>query len=340
MKRVISHLLFTVPVIALFVGCGGDSDSNESAAASVPVRIGLSDAAIGELDSVTITVDSITFNRAGEEDIVVDTFTSSDLDLEDADTFTLDLLEVQGNDNRIVIDSVLLPVGDYQNLRMVIVDEDINFSYVDETESGDRKLLKTPSDELKLGGFTVEDSSTQTFIVEFDLAQAMTYNPGSSELEGRYILKPRGVRVVGLAQAASLSGTVDVTALNGEEPCLSKETLSEGNAAYLYAGHGLDLSLLVDAFDPDVAEDIPEGALNPYSFASLNVDGEYAFSFLEAGDYTLTFTCEATSDDPDIIDGFVIPSPANQWVELTVGEGGNPTCDAPLVDNECASPPL
>lgn len=313
-------------VAALLAGCGGSGGGSSDTGT---ISLGLSDAPIEDLSSVTITVDTITFNREGE-DIVVDTFTSADLGITDADTFTLDLLEVQGNDNRIVIDALELPAGEYQNLRIDIVDEDINASYVDEVSSGLRKMIKVPSDELKLGGFTVEADGLQTFIVEFDLWLAMTYNPGPD----RYILKPRGVRVIDVEAATVIEGTVDTTLFNGSAPCDTKVDPLAGNVVYLYSGHGLDTASLGDAFDPDVAQtNAIEGIVEPFAATMVSDEGDFIFAYLPAGDYTLAFSCDAGGDDPDIYDALSIPTPSTEWVEVTVAAEQTVSCSFP--DHVC-----
>lgn len=336
---VVSGIILT----ALLSACGGDSDSDSSGTTSVSMRF--SDAPVEDAAKVVITVDSITFNRAGAEDIVVDTFTSDELGIQDAETFQLDLLEVQGNDSRLVIDSVELPVGEYSNLRLGILDDDVNFSFVEEVSTGEMKPIKVPSDELKLGGFTVAATSTQTFVVEFGLRQSLVHNPTPE----RYILKPRGVRVVELETAPTLVGNVDLNALHGAGACADKVDQTIGNVAYLYTGHGLDASNLGDVyisqndaepgavagtdFDPDVPADV----IAPYAVTAVDGSGgDYVFSFLESGDYTLALSCQAENDDPVTYDGLNIPAPATELVELTLGLEEDVICDFPLVDGACA----
>ena len=125
---------------AALCACGGGGSSGSDGTGTV--SFGISDAPVTGLSSVTITVDKIIVNRPGE-DIVIDRFTSAALGIEDADTFTIDLLEVQGLDSKIVADFVELPAGDYQNLRLDILDGGIAYSYADDLEG--RKLPASPS---------------------------------------------------------------------------------------------------------------------------------------------------------------------------------------------------
>lgn len=327
-----THSKYTIVVQALLISsvlsaCG--SSSNDSGNNTSDVGIRFSDAPVEELDSVMISVDKLIFNQSGE-DIVVDTFTSKELNLIDSDTFQLDLLDYQGLESSLVLDSVELPVGDYQNLRIVIQNDD---TYVQEIGSTARKELKVPSGELKLGGFSVSDISTQTFVVEFGLRQAMTYNPGPD----RYILKPRGVRIIRLQDAASISGTVDLSTEN----CLPSEDTSLSHVAYLYAGHDLNESLLGDVFvreadlddsqshvaGTDYDADVADTTIAPTVATSIDENGDYLFSYLPGGNYTVAISCNASEDNAALYDGIEVPSPSGLIVELVLAEAQNMTCD-------------
>tara|TARA_R110001599_G_scaffold343515_1_gene566181 strand:+ start:272 stop:1303 length:1032 start_codon:yes stop_codon:yes gene_type:complete len=309
--------------VAMVSACSSSNDTNTPTS---EVSIRFSDAPVDNLDVVMITVDKLIFNRSGE-DIVVDTFAN------EADTFQLNLLEYQGLESSLVLDSVTLPVGDYQNLRIVILQNED--TYVMEKGNDTPIKLKVPSGKLKLGGFTVSETSSQTFIIEFGLRQAMTYNPTKKE---RYILKPRGVRIVRLEAASSISGTVEFSAAN----CLATEGLS--HVAYLYTGHSLAPSLLGDVFvreaDIEASEDNEAGTdydadaedniITPVVATSIDlVEGEYnyLFSYLKEGDYTVAISCNAAEDNPNLYDDISIPNPTGLIVELSLAKESDRVCD-------------
>ncbi|GAB1261214.1 DUF4382 domain-containing protein [Aurantivibrio plasticivorans] len=347
MMKYVPSVLAVSCVGVLLAGCGG-SGGSDSGSSGTDVSLSFSDAPVQDAQEVVITVDTITFNRSGEDDIVVDTFTSDELGIEDADTFTLDLLDYQGADSVLVLDSVKLPVGEYSNLRLGILDENLAFSYV--VVGGNAYEIKVPSDELKLGGFTVSETTTQNFVVEFDLTRALAHNPTPE----RYILKPHGVRVVDLQEAATLQGTVDFDALHAITPCDTKPVQTVDNIAYLYQGHDLDTNLLGDVFvrgpepgelvngepsvpDVDYDSDVPADIIAPYGSSIIdNSEVSYIFSYVEPGDYTLAISCEATDDNPILWDEIPVPSPVLQVVELTLAEGETESCDFPLADGVCA----
>ena len=328
---------FCIPFLLLLflAACGGGGGGSTAAGtgSSTDVSFAISDAPVDDAASVTVTIDSITFNRAGANDIRIDSFTSADLGIAEADTVTLDLLDIRGTQRKVVVDLIELEPGDYQNLRLGIIDEDTNFSFVEEISSGLRKPLKVPSDELKLGGFTVADQGVQSFVFEFDLRKAMTYNPGPD----RYILKPRGVRVVAVDAAGTLQGNVDESLFDTIVQCSGKPDPEAGNVVYLYPGHDLDSNVLVDmALEDDAA--LPDNAVVPFAAAAVESSDtgyDYVFSYLPAGDYTLAFSCAASSDDPEVWDGLVIPLPATERVEVTLSAGELRECDLPLDNGQC-----
>jgi hypothetical protein len=295
----------------------GCEDARQS---PVPVDFGISDAAVGDVDAVVVTIDRVTIDQPGP-DIVVETFPAEIPGDPDVDTLTIDLLDYQGEARKLIIDDLLLMPGPYQNIRLSIIDDDTSLTHVHES-NGDVVPLKVPSNELKLGGFYVDVFWPQTFVLEFDLSRAMTYNPGPD----RYILKPRGVRVVDVEEAASISGTVD-PALFDAGDCASKPDPSVGNVVYLYAGHGLDLARLGDVFDPQTDPVAASQWIEPYASERVASDGSYLVAYLPAGPYTVAFACDAANDDPDVDDGIVIPDPAGQWAEVSLPPGHVGVCD-------------
>jgi len=330
-------LILAASVLTALAACGGGSGGGGADTSSSPgtVSLGLSDAPVGDLSEVVITIDGIELRRKDGDDCddetesddcaYIDHFTDEG---DVVDTVQVDLLKLQGSDNKIIVEEIELEAGEYDQLRLSVIDEDTNYSWVKEKATGDAlKLLKVPSGELKLGGFTVESGGVQVFIIEFNLHKAMTYNPGPD----RYILKPRGVRVVDVETAASISGEVGSELLNGTPPC----DVNVGNVIYLYQGHDLDVDNLADNFDSDVDGSAPDTAIAPYASEIVAADGSYEIAYLAPGSYTLAFTCEAEKDDSEVWDEIAIPSPDTQIIELNIAEGESRVCNLPLAGGSC-----
>ena len=308
---------------ALSIACG-----DSQGLAPVPVDFSVSDAPVESLAAVVVTIDRVTINRPGA-DIVVETFPGANPGDPAVDTITVDLLDYQGMDSKLIVDGLMLEPGSYQNLRLRVLDGDISLTYVMEA-GGAIKPLKVPSSELKLGGFDVAIGLAQAFVIEFDLGKATTYNPGPD----RYILKPRGVRIVDVEQAALIAGIVDA-ALFDAGACATKVDPTVGNVVYLYAGHGLPTDALGDHFDPLVDSAAAAQLVEPFASETVAADGSYLFSYLPSGPYTLAFACDAANDDSEVDDGIVIPDPVDQWTELTIQPGEQRPCDFPIVGGAC-----
>ena len=305
-------------------------DSSGGGNATAPVSFGVSDTPVIGLASVVITIDRIILNQPGNPDVIIDRFTSDELGVMDEDTITIDLLDYRGEDNLLIVGPVEVNVAEYQNLRLEILDNDINRSYAEELGGGIRPL-RVPSGELTLGRFEVEDSGDQTFILEFGLRKSMTYNPGPD----RYILKPRGVRIVEVGRGTTIGGAINTDFFNGPPPCDEKGDPLVGNVMYIYQGIGLDATEFADNFDPALGPDAAVNFLEPFAAETVEPDGTYLFSYLPAGDYTLAFSCDAVDDDPDFDDGITIPSPEDAFIEVSASPGEDWACDFGLPDDLC-----
>jgi len=168
--------------------------------------------------------------------------------------------------------------------------------------------------------------------MEFGLRKAMTYNPGPD----RYILKPRGVRVIEVARGTSIEGIVDADLFNGAPPCDGKTDPLDGNVMYLYQGTGLDPADFADDFNPELDPAAAAASyLEPFATETVAIDGSYLFSYLPAGNYTLAFSCDAIDDDPDFDDDIIIPSPEGELVEVVMSPGERWACDFAIGEDGC-----
>ncbi len=336
MQKYLVIMLFAWALTACGGGGGGSSNNTTASTGNATVSFGVADAPVDTAAAVVITVDQVRLRRDGASDVVIDRFTIPSLGIADADTFQIDLLDYRNGARALIVNGLVIPAGSYSQLVLHVLDEDVNLSYV-EMNDGERTPIKLPSGDLKLGGFSVIEGGVYTFTLDFDLRKAMTYNPGPD----RYILKPRGVRIVSDALAATLGGTVDnvLFNVNSISACASKIDPTVGNVLYLYQGHNLDPSKLADVYDPDVATGVPAGAVNPYEAADVYQDDDgnwhYQFGFLPNGDYTLAFSCNAAGDFAESYDGAVIPLPSDQLVEVSLTAGQHKTCNLPIADGVC-----
>lgn len=324
--------LASLALAALFLpalgGCSCGFDCNNDRSDDKPsfLSLGFSDESLEELKQVVIEVDRITLRRTGAEDVVVDTFTIDELDLVEAESFQMDLLDYRGLNQLLIVENLELQAASYSQLSISILGSDINRSYVQESDDS-LKPITVSDGVLTLPGPSLS-SGDQLFTVEFGLAQALQFQQSADN----YLLTTTGVRVMDNASSASLSGRVDNTLFDTVESCSAKTDPEAGNRIYLYNDSNLTPDELADVFTSASTDPIPEDKRAPYAVASMAEDvltgsWQYSFGYIAAGDYTLAFSCDAVDDDPINYDGITIPLPEDQLYNIQLSEAERAICD-------------
>lgn len=318
--------LLTLPGCRCGFDCNSDSDSDPGM-----VTLSFSDAPIDDVEAVLLVVDTITFRRSNGDDVIVDNFTIPELNLVDAETFDIDLLDYPGISQLHVITDLEMENDSYSSIVLDIIDGDINQSFV--RANDEIKELNANSSQVVLPGISV-GSAAQGFTVEFSLAQSLQYLSSSDSYE----ITNEGVRVED-SDSGSISGRVESELFDLDSPCDSKTDPLAGNRLYLYSGINLDTNNLADVFTRNSSEVIPDDAIAPFAVTNaVSVAGSptanYVFSYIPKGEYTLVFTCEAEDDDPVDYNGFGVPSPVAQFYEIDQGDGELTLCDL-AVDASC-----
>lgn len=334
-----ARLISLISLFALFIsvlltlpGCGCGFDCNNGSDNDPgTVTLSFSDAPIDDIEAVLLVVDTITFRRSNGDDVIIENFTIPELNLVDAETFDIDLLDYPGISQLDVITDLEMENDSYSSIVLDIIDGDINQSFV--RDNDEVKELNTSSSQVVLPGISVS-SGAQGYTVEFSLAQSLQYLPISDSYE----LTNIGVRVED-SNSGSISGRVESELFDLDSPCDSKTDPLAGNRLYLYSGINLDRNNLADVFTSSSSEAIPDDAIAPFAVASVvSVAGSptanYVFAFIPEGEYTLVFTCEAEDDDPVDYNGFGVPSPVEQLYEISQDDGEVTLCDL-AVDASC-----
>lgn len=324
-------VLLALPMLALSLSgasgcscgfdCNNDRDNNPAI-----LTLGFSDQDLEQLKQVVIEVDRITLQGSGVEDVVIDRFTIDDLGLVDADSFQMDLLDYRGLNQLTVFEDLELARGRYSRLLISILGNDINLSFVQESDDS-LKPIVVAGGQLSLPGPRLS-SGEQIFTVEFGLAQALHYQ----QSQDNYLLTTEGVRLMDNATAASLSGRVDSALFDSVAPCDTKTDPENGNRIYLYSSGPVPLAELADVFTGSSSASVPAGKRAPYAVASMARDvltggWQYSLGFIAAGDYTLAFACDAADDNPVNYDGFDIPLPTGQVYQISLDESERGICD-------------
>lgn len=241
MKRIVMAIL---PALLLIAACGGQDGANEGRA-----QVMLTDAPATEADTLTVTFSRIELVGEAQGAVSVE-----------VEPQTIDVLTLR-NGGLEMLGEVDLPVGTYNQLRLVVDDAEITFGggaevYDVEVPSGAQTGLKINIEPA----LVIEADQTSEVLLDFDAQRAVVENPADS---GNYLLKPTAIRAV------TTSGTVegDVVA-EGE---------SEAEPALPVAG------VLVTVFDEDG---------NEVTATITEADGSFKLITLPAGTYDFELSLE------------------------------------------------
>lgn len=268
--------------------------NTESGAGTGSMTLQITDAAVDSAESVNVRFTGVTLKHENAS--------PHRIDFEEART--IDLLSLQGDTFDTLLDGETVTAGRYEWIRLhVEAARNTIDSYI-VLDGGAEHSLFVPSGAqtgLQLvSGFDVPVNGSGSFTIDFDLRKSVI-NPQSDD---DYFLKPT-LRLVDNSTIGHIDGVVrpdDFAACNDNE-----------YAVYVFEG--------ADAEPVDININRDDDEPNPLTSAQVAFDEDeyqYTVGFLSAGDYTLSFTCEAGSDDPEADDDLTFV--AEQNVTVTAGE--------------------
>ncbi len=313
------HVCCLVIPTFFLLGCGGSGDDSIASVADAPgtLTLALVDAPVEDVAEVWIEFDAVSVNDSDGNT------TTFDLD----PAVSVDLLTLVDGASQTLVDEESLPAGVYSNIRLAVNAEfdGVFDSYVID-DTGAQIELRVPSGSqsgLKvIDGVTITSNTGASFILDWDVRKGLVDPRG----QPGYFLKPT-IRVIDENTFGTVSGTVAEARVQ-DASCTNDLATDEGNAVYIFAG--------LDTTPTDIA------GLETDPVATVAVrqanDGSYAYSaVLTPGDYTLAFTCQASSDDPEVDQSTVIPDGEQAPLPLefvttgdssvSVEEGGSYTVD-------------
>lgn len=337
MNKVLS-MVMNVSIITALTACGGSSSNNADEPVLTPapmppteakVSFSVADAPLDTVTSVNVTFASITLKSTNDDQDddsgVIIPITDSD---GNASTMTIDLMQYQHGDEKLIIENTTVAIGDYSNLIL-------NTSGCPQNQNGStefcwvidqdgRKPLKTPSNKLKLGEFSVTNVAEQSYTIEFNLRSSLVSTANGAS----YNLKPHGVRIIDAMTDSMLFGNIDVNLLTAGEGCegVFQADTDHGKVVYLYQHNFANNETMVDEYDVNIAKNtLPVDAVKPIASTNVSFDSEqnryfYNFAHLMAGEYTVAFSCSAIGDDPEEYDSIVIANPESQRHTVTLLE--------------------
>ena len=274
----------------LLAACGGGGGSGDAEQFG-KINLGVTDAPVDGATHVVVEFTGIEIKPAnGAAPEVFDFATPRQIDL----------LALEGGGSEILLRDELLPVGNYEWIRLKVnAGRTASDSYVD-LRDGTRHALFIPSGDERglqlIRGFTVGAGSTTNFTIDFDLRRSVIRPPGQS---GDFVLKPV-LRVVNNLQVGTLTGSV--------APALITANCTP--AIYVFTGASVVPDDLGGTTEPFVTARVLQNA----STGAY----EYRIGFMPIGSYSLAFTCEANLDDPQTNDTIVFANTQNAVV--TVGQ--------------------
>jgi len=295
-KRFGSVLMFgTMLVLA---ACGGSSGgSGGSGASTGTLSMQITDAAVDNADNVFIQFHGLVLQAADGTRTTLnyceDPMDSTKTIVSESACTTppkpkqIDLLALNGGLADSLLDGFTLPSGNYSWMRLMVDTAGTLDSYI--VVGGTPYELTIPSGAetgLKVNrGFGVPAGGSANFTIDFDLRKSVHL------ANGNYMLRPT-LRMVDNTMVGAIAGTVDQSLVPGG--CTP--------AVYVFAGGGVTPDD-IDGIDPD-----------PVTTATVTQDNtgvyRYKAAFLEAGDYTIAYTCQAALDDPDTNDALTFSGTA------------------------------
>lgn len=259
--------LLALAFCAAFSGCSlFESDGQ--------VTLSVTDAPVDGVERVVVQFSRVTFVSDDDERERVSL----------SPAVQVDLRALNGGDRLELISSRQLPDGRYRKIEFRIDGSaSTTESYVVEAGGTDQIPLYVPDDavsDLIVGtDFTVDGTSSIDLTVDFDLRRSLFRND-----DGTYELRPE-LRAVVDDDVGKVSGTI------------GSDLLDACGSAAVYAFKGSDVT-------PD---DVDRLGVEPVNSTIVTAredgSGSYTVAFLEAGGYTVAFTCEADLDEPDEDDG-------------------------------------
>lgn len=214
----------------------------------------------------------------------------------------INLMALGGSLSEALLSDFSLPAGSYNGVRLLVDIAGTRDSYIVVQGGAEHELTMTNGDQSQLlvnrvFNLAVNGRADMTVVLDLRKSVRLTNN-------GNYRLSPN-LRLVDTARAGSIAGSVSPTMVPaGCSP-----------AVYIFSGSGVN---------PD---DVDGNGVEPISSAVVRLDNSgvyrYRAGFIEAGNYTVSYTCRAVQDRPDDSDALAFSGTAN----VTVNAQGETTHD-------------
>jgi hypothetical protein len=269
-----ARLISIISLSMALAGCGNDSSSGNG------LSINITDAPVDSATKVVISFSGISIKPEAGPEFDIDFVDDSG----NPAVKIIDLLSLQGSNSEPLLVNQTLDAGHYNWMRLKVITNQVTTDSFIELDDGSQHSLYVPSGNetgLKLNqGFDVTDGGAVTFTIDFDLRKSVLSPNNNSDA---YKLKPT-LRIVNNENMGHITGNVGSVSL-ADASCTESDY-----AVYLYTGEDI------------TADDTGGSGAEPVSTSLLSDASNYTIGFLDAGSYTLAFTCQANDDDSETDD--------------------------------------
>ncbi len=278
----------TAATAALLVACGGGSDGSRPNTGTLNINV--TDAPVDGARHVYLTFSGIELKPEGGPPVTYDINPDR----------RIDVYALRNGGSAPLLQGQSIPAGRYEWLRLQIVAQQNSNASVIELLDGRSFPLFVPSGEERglqlIRGFAVAQGGTTNLTIDFDLRRSIIAPPG---LAPNYLLKPV-LRIVDNLQVGRIEGSV------------AASLVSAGCTPFVYVFEGAGVT--PDDMDSDPAPDVDPLVSAPVTQNVTTGTWSYRVAFLEAGAYTLAFTCGGGTDRPETNETLIFGTPRNVTV--------------------------
>lgn len=221
-----------------------------------------------------------------------------------------DLLTLTDGVTELLAEGVVVPAGNYSELRIVVGDASITTEdgVTYSTEDGTLNCPSCSQSGLKIklpGGSVRLEGNSNILLVDFDVAQSFGHQAGGS---GRWVMHPV-VMATDFQATGALSGDV---------------VLAEGvTLPATCGGAAVDLTAFV-----------PQATFGELVLSgSTDADGSFSFPFVAPGTYTLGYASEIEFDNGDTLEFTATPSVTT----ATIASGGSASANYTITEVGCVA---
>ncbi|MBU2676994.1 MAG: DUF4382 domain-containing protein [Gammaproteobacteria bacterium] len=284
MKSQSTKFMVAATMATFLYGCGGGS--SEAPPPNVPatgnLTISLTDDPWEDAMEMVLHVTGVEMGHADGSVVMV---------AMDGGGMSIDMMQLQNGESRMLADNVEMPIGQYDWMRLMI---DPAQSHIDLASTGGRHGMQMGGDAIDglevQHTFEIGQSQHSEFMLDFDIRRGVQHHD-TGMMGGEYRLHS-AMRMVDMSDSGGLMGAIDPAMIDvNHADC---DDAPGGNWAYLYHG---------DVMEPDDIADVDtDGMDGPIAADRIDMDtmtGEhrYHFGYLDPGQYRVAITCSGEWDE-------------------------------------------